>query len=368
MAQKFTAIFQPADRKRHREQEWLEEIFGPFLEERIIDSDHKVVCDNAIVFDGFIDAVDPGYYRQFKGRNAFLVQMLDETYAGSYHLYQNFKGVYRNHWSSVFNPAYVRALPYGYIVGMNPTLKIPPAHQRPLVWSFAGATRRGSRADMAAALKRVEPHYFFSSNPMRGYVTKPCEAEYGVSGHRYQRMLLDSIFSPSPMGNVNLECYRTYEALECGSIPIVERRLGLDYYRELLGPHPMPTVRSWPEARVVIRGLLQDYARLDALQAECMAWWTSKKAGLRAEVGVFLEQRSADATVGDRPMFKPRANSRFWRYGELLRHHDLRAAWRRATLQASRWAERSQPPSAEAPSQPGKSSESAARGRQGRPS
>lgn len=58
-----------------------------------------------------------------------------------------------------------------------------------------------------------------------------------------QRAMLDSIFSPCPQGNVLLETPRVYEALQCGSIPIVERRLTLDYYKQLLGPHPLPTVR-----------------------------------------------------------------------------------------------------------------------------
>jgi len=347
MTQKFTAIFQPADRKRHLEQEWLEEIFGPFLDNRITDGEHKVVCDNAIVFDSFIHTVDPAYYGKFKGKNAFLVQMLDETYAGSYHLYKNFRGVYRNHWSSVFNPAFVRALPYGYRIDMDRTQETTPASRRPYLWGFAGAVTRGTRATMAAALGKVEPHYFYSSTPRRGHITPPPETEFGLPGLRYQRILLDSIFTPSPMGNVNIECYRTYEALECGSIPIVERRLGLDYYKELLGPHPIPTVRSWPEARALIGGLLRSPERLNALQAECIAWWSSKKARLREEIGAFLQERSMDAASGERPMYSPWAQSRVWRYGELLRHHDLDAVWRRAMLQASRWTNASARPAAE---------------------
>lgn len=90
--------------------------------------------------------------------------------------------------------------------------------------------------------------------------------------------------------------------------------------------------------------MLQEPARLDALQTtECVAWWTGTKAQLRDEAGQFLEARSAEPAVGDRPMFEPRANSNRWRYIQLWRHHDLPAARRRVTrmikrlLQQRRW-------------------------------
>jgi hypothetical protein len=223
---------------------------------------------------------------------------------------------------------------------------------------------------MVRAFAKIEPHYLFAVDTLPGYVSragffpersgdgilpKPAvasELPLDMSRIQYQRTLLDSIFSPSPMGSANLECTRTYEALECGSIPIVERRIGLDYYRELLGPHPLPTVRSWPEARNLVHGLLQNPERLDALQAECVAWWAEKKAALRAEVGAFLEERSADTTAGDKRMFEPWANSNLWRCAELTRHHDLRTAGRRVALMASRIARGKQPRAAVAPYNP----------------
>ena len=38
--------------------------------------------------DAFIHCHDPAYYAQFRGRNAFLVHFLDETYEGGYELIQ----------------------------------------------------------------------------------------------------------------------------------------------------------------------------------------------------------------------------------------------------------------------------------------
>lgn len=352
---RYTAIFQHAHKNMDREKEWFEDIFSSHIADEILDGEHKAVRDNVILVDAFIHANDPEYYRQFRGKNAFMVHFSDEFYEGYYQLYQNFRGVFRTQWASVFNPAYVKTLPVGYCKGMDRTLPPPPASARSLVWSFSGELAKSSRPEMAHAFARVEPHHLFAIDRPPGYIFrqgyfpersgdgilptlggKSNKAVVNMSRADYQRILLDSIFCPSPMGSANLECSRTYEALECGSIPIVERRIGLDYYRELLGPHPLPTVRSWAEARGLVGALLESPERLDALQAECVGWWRDKKARLRVEVGEFLAARSADATAGDRPMYEPRANSNLWRCVELARHHDLRAAGRRASVMASR--------------------------------
>jgi hypothetical protein len=37
----------------------------------------------------------------------------------------------------------------------------------------------------------------------------------------YRDLLLETIFAPSPIGNYNLDCFRTWETIECGAIPII---------------------------------------------------------------------------------------------------------------------------------------------------
>ena len=49
--QKFTAIWQAADPK---EREWIEELFGPYIQEHVFDGAHSLVLDNAILMDAFI--------------------------------------------------------------------------------------------------------------------------------------------------------------------------------------------------------------------------------------------------------------------------------------------------------------------------
>ena len=138
-----------------------------------------------------------------------------------------------------------------------------------------------------------------------------------------------------PHGNVNIECFRTYEALEWGAIPIVEKRWGLDYYDKLLGDHPMPTVRSWSEARRMIQAMVKNGDQINRLQQECIEWWDGYKRSYTASIAEFLESRARDGSANNRVVSKL---SRIpgWRVFELARHHNASALFRRVGLHAKR--------------------------------
>jgi hypothetical protein len=243
----------------------------------------------------------------------------------------------------VFNANYVRKMPLGYCNGLPKGKESIPATQRKYVWSFAGHMDKSSRPEMAAALARVEPHYLFSSSPVPGFVTALWAPEHKrlLAPPAYYELLFDSTFSPCPMGNVNLECFRVYEALECGSIPIVEKRWSMDYFRTLFGEHPIPTIGSWREARHVIDSLLRDPYGLNALQDKCIEWWRNYKKEYSASAGRFLAERSA-AILKPEPAVSSLYRMPFWQPIELLRHHNARAGMKRIRRQISRVFQNSQ--------------------------
>jgi hypothetical protein len=332
MQQKYTAIWQ--SRNPH-EREWIGEIFGSYISEQVTDGKHELVLDNAILFDAFVYCQDPGYYAQFRGKNAFLVHFLDENYEGQYELYGNFRGVFRCFWSNVFNQKYVMRMPLGYSNGLRQPEKLERASHRKYVWSFVGHLDKTSRPDMAKMLSRLEPHFLYATDNFRGMNGRTERRTFFPE--QYAEFLAQSIFSPCPMGNVNLECYRVYEALECGSIPIVERRLTLDYFRVLLGEHPLPTVNSWTEALRLICRLLESPGEIDALQERCTEWWHSYKRQYSAGVGQFLAERSSDLRCERlEPMVSGWQKLPMWQMLELVRHHSLTAISRRLGRQAIR--------------------------------
>lgn len=332
--QKFTAIWQS---ETPHEREWVDEIFGPYLSGHVTDGKHELVLDNAILIDAFVHCFDQAYYARFRGLNAYLVQFLDENFDGGYDRYENFRGVFRGHWSSVFNANYVRKMPLGYCNGVPKREQFTPASERRYVWSFAGHVDKSSRPEMADELARVEPHFLFSSSPIPGFVSPVSTPEHKrlLAPSAYYDLLFDSTFSPCPMGNVNLECFRVYEALECGSIPIVEKRLTMDYFRTLLGDHPIPAVGSWREARHLIGSLLREPESLNALQDKCVRWWRNYKKEYSASAGRFLAERSA-AAYQPEPAVSGLYRMPLWQPIELLRHHNARAALKRVRRQVSR--------------------------------
>jgi hypothetical protein len=109
-------------------------------------------------------------------------------------------------------------------------------------------------------------------------------------------LLSETIFAPCPAGAENLDSFRVCEALEAGCIPIVERRPFYDYFRHLLGDHPMLTVTDWSEAPGLIAGLRKDRGALDRRRLACARWWQDYKTSLVVTVRDRIRQ-SFTATV-----------------------------------------------------------------------
>ncbi len=300
------------------ETEWIEEVFGGIFGEQISDGRHVVVADNSLLIDSCIHRHPSDYYEKFRGKNAFLLHLSDETYAGGYGCYDHFRGVFRNYWSAVFRPQRVFTLPLGYCNGLRHSGPTTPASKRSYIWAFLGQLSKASRPDMVRALADVTPN-FCHDKGMRAQSTLPPP--------EYKQILLDSTFSPCSMGNVNLDSFRLYESLECGSIPIVEKRLTLDYFGRLLGQHPLPAVRTWRAARALIHRLMHKAEALDNLQQQCIQWWAEYKSKLRSDVLAFLQRCSAEKS--ELHSISSWQSLPFWQSWEICRHHSFLALARR---------------------------------------
>jgi hypothetical protein len=335
----YTAIWQGSNPSEGR---WIREMLGPFLGEWVVDGERQVVRDHAIIFDHFITARDRGYYARFRGLDAILVDFSDENYDFDPEIYAYFRGVIRGgHWASVFRADKVEFLPLGYTANLKlPDAPVKRSTERQYAWSFLGQVNKASRPDMARELARIEPHLLFATDkvPGLGMFNRTPEGNRRYSQAENTEILLNSVFAPCPMGNVNLECFRVYEALACGTIPIVEKRITLDYFREIWGQdHPVPTVSSWAAAGKLIRHLLDRPAEINLLQQRCTEWWERYRENRTQQLGDFLARRSADPTVLEADdLVYPRFRLPGWKVAELVRHHDLRALSRRVERQVTR--------------------------------
>jgi hypothetical protein len=249
----------------------------------------------------------------------------DEWYNGDYAAYRSFAFVLRMCHAGRFRNAGVLTAPLGYASGQPVRDTVPPASQRRYLWSFAGQLV-GSRSTMMRALDGLEPattHIAAVGQDL---------SEGRLSKSEYHDLLADSVFVPCPMGNVMLESYRIYEALENGAVPILERRRWRPYFEELFGRHPLPAFRTWTEARSFMARAQTDPAGLDALQCEVGTWWADEKAAWRRRVDGFLDRGLGDALrdeLATLPVREQRWRRRLDQTLELARHHSPAAARQR---------------------------------------
>lgn len=148
---------------------------------------------------------------------------------------------------------------------------VPPESPRPLrgrsfSWAFLGEVKNESRQKMVEHLGAVRGERFL-------HTTRAWESEDALSGVRYSDILANTVFAPSPPANVHVECYRTYEALECGAIPVVDT----DYYRTEFAA-PFPVVRpDWRDAPEILNRFLDDSPALERLDEQVRRWWEDVK-------------------------------------------------------------------------------------------
>jgi hypothetical protein len=151
--------------------------------------------------------------------------------------------------------------------------------ERNFSWAFLGEVKNESRQKMVSSLEAVRGEGFL-------HTTSAWESDDALRGSGYSDVLADTVFAPSPPANVHLECYRTYEALDCGAIPVVDT----DYYKAQFGA-PFPVVRpDWADAPGILTRYLDDPGALARLDSECRAWWDAVKRNYPAKIRELSEQ------------------------------------------------------------------------------
>eukprot|EP00045_Choanoeca_perplexa_P015180 m.185126 g.185126 ORF g.185126 m.185126 type:complete len:164 (-) comp16911_c0_seq35:2788-3279(-) len=89
----------------------------------------------------------------------------------------------------------------------------------------------------------------------------------------YATVLQDTVFAPCPWGH-SADTFRFYEAIEAGAIPVLALDHGTrDYLPSTYLDGPVIVVPSWKQLWQVLMPLLEDKAKLDALQQAVMAWY-----------------------------------------------------------------------------------------------
>ena len=186
-------------------------------------------------------------------------------------------------------------VPLGYKRGFVKCIARKPITERRWRWFFAGEAK-GNRIEMLAAAEAVSGGY--------AVTTSRWNDPAGLDTQAYAAALSDAVFALCPRGNDSVDCFRVYEALEAGAIPIVEddgcfgevcewvhlprgirmwrpprariryrKAFGPSYWLGMFGDEfPLPRVFNW-------RGLSEAIAGLNVAELSEMAdsWWAEIK-------------------------------------------------------------------------------------------
>ena len=139
-------------------------------------------------------------------------------------------------------------------------------------WSFAGGVRDNRRTTLAA-FATIEPNKVVieTGNSYNSPVT-------GLSSSDYRDLMIVSDFVLCPIGNISVDSFRTYEALECGAVPIVQDD-GTGYWRSILNTSYDPpfVIGSIQETVAIVKDLLQDRDALEKKRQACSNFWSAYK-------------------------------------------------------------------------------------------
>ena len=132
---------------------------------------------------------------------------------------------------------------------------------------------------MVEALSCIQPNYIHSANGFN-----PSEA---LNAEQYSKLMSQFTFSPSPVGNFNVECFRVWESLELGSIPIVEVRRHCHTYSHLVcGDVPFFQITNWHEGANLISLLSKNEEFLRDHSYILDKWWKRTKKELKRHLAI----------------------------------------------------------------------------------
>lgn len=154
--------------------------------------------------------------------------------------------------------------PIGYPPISRELIKKYGMSAKSLDWFFQGQNTHPSRNACVDALRKLEGGVLI---PTQGF-------SQGIVYQDYIANMCRAKVVPCPMGNVSPDCFRVYEALEAGCIPIVENKA---FWTMQFGDVPFPIVEEWDK----VGDLINHFKDRPDVNNACSAWWQLKKRELK---------------------------------------------------------------------------------------
>ncbi len=305
------------------EYDWINLLLSDFEVNHIVDLENKVCVDNAIIVANlsqmFFEDYESrqkyrrerqeffDYVKRFKdaGMKVGLFHLGDEFYKESTNFYRDLNFVFRQYYKEEDHKRYQTChyLPLGYKSGFCQALVDRPIHQREYLWSFAGQLK-GSRYEMMEYAKRIPGGKY--------HTTTQWNDPNGLQTPDYAALLNNTKFSLCPMGNNSVDCFRVYESLEAGTIPIIaaqnirqalsvlvdpqllisygsrDRRFWLRNYRywekAFESNFPCPLIYNWRDLEPLLNSI-----DIERLSEKIQLWWADYKQSFIQEMRLTIK-------------------------------------------------------------------------------
>jgi hypothetical protein len=174
------------------------------------------------------------------------------------------------------------------------TKQSPGYGPRPYHWSFVGQLKPG-RIDAIEQFSQLGHGYLHLTD--EGFAPEH-NKKTALTAEHYWQILKTSRFTLCPMGWVNIDTQRVYEALDAGSIPVVPRcqELSTTPYWPTIFPSdpPAPFVieTSWEAARLRCAELLAS-GEAEDLARECSHYWQQTQTYWRQKINHYMQKLSS---------------------------------------------------------------------------
>ena len=299
------------------ESDWLHYLLRDFDVQPILDPDHCFVDENVILASSSSDTGRAKLLRQhlqaFQRRRlkVGLFHLSDEFDVTPVDIYSDADFVFRNYYRrEALRSPHCRYFGIGYKSGFAQSVVHKPISQRRYTWFFAGQPK-SSRAAMLDQANTIPGGRF--------HLTTKWSDPAGLDTTQYAALLSDTVFALCPRGNRSADCFRLYEALEAGAIPIVEDRSATGSVLQILRPgglklipelhprdrllslkthglgsywtaaygtdFPCPRLNYWQDLGALIRSIDPEKTSLRIRE-----WWQDYKSGLIQVVSRTVKQ------------------------------------------------------------------------------
>lgn len=199
------------------EREWLLSLLGP-VNERDGNTNEMYENEPVFIMNSVVKEYEAYFARYEAARISYaVIHLSDEYYQESYQFYEHemCRFVIRNYFHPVLaRMPKVKTIGLGWRDGFaKEPVPIVPWSERPITVSFAGNVHHELREQFISAFRPVQPNAFYLTR--NGF-----NSANGLPLPEYKALMANSKYVLCPIGHWNIDCFRIYEALEAGAVPI----------------------------------------------------------------------------------------------------------------------------------------------------